>query len=121
VQSVAAPAGPTPEDARGRFNNVDLVPGVRLGRGRADLAVTTDRGNDRLRIYRVDPAAPGGPLTDVTDPAAAPVFAADQAGARYPRGLLVVQDGHDTPGDGDTAGTDFTFVDLGDVKDALDG
>ncbi|MGP2436255.1 phytase [Streptomyces sp. JW3] len=79
VQSVAAPAGPTPEDAPGRFNNVDLVPGVRLGRGRADLAVTTDRGNDRLRIYRVDPAAPGGPLTDVTDPAAAPVFAADQA------------------------------------------
>ncbi|MEU4658693.1 phytase [Streptomyces sp. NPDC023723] len=79
VQSVAAPAGPTPEDAPGRFNNVDLVPDVRLGRDRADLAVTTDRGNDRLRIYRIDPAAPGGPLTDVTDPAAAPVFSADQA------------------------------------------
>ncbi|MFK0115422.1 phytase [Streptomyces sp. NPDC090994] len=79
VQSIAAPAGPTPEDAPGRFNNVDLVHGVKLGTGRADLAVTTDRGNDRLRIYRIDPSSPAGPLTDVTDPAAAPVFSADQA------------------------------------------
>ncbi|GGS64516.1 phytase [Streptomyces griseoviridis] len=79
VQSIAAPAGPTPDAAPGRFNNVDLVQGMKLGGHRADLAVTTDRGNDRLRVYRIDPAAPGGPLTDVTDPAAAPVFSAGQA------------------------------------------
>ncbi|WP_373566921.1 phytase [Streptomyces griseicoloratus] len=79
VQSIAAPPAPGPDDAPGRFNNVDLVHGLRLTTGRADLAVTTDRGSDRLRIYRVDPAAPGRPLTDVTDPAAAPVFSADQA------------------------------------------
>jgi 3-phytase len=79
VQSVAAPAGPGPDDAPGRFNNVDLVHGLRLSTGRADLAVTTDRGNDRLRVYRIDPSRPGRPLTDVTDPAAAPVFSADQA------------------------------------------
>lgn len=79
VQSVAAPAGPGAGDAPGRFNNVDLVRGMRLSTGRADLAVTTDRGNDRLRFYRVDPAAPGGPLTDVTDPSAGPVFSAGQA------------------------------------------
>ncbi|MCF4136880.1 phytase [Streptomyces sp. Tue 6430] len=79
VQSLAAPAGPGPGDAPGRYNNVDVVRGLKLSTGRADLAVTTDRGNDRLRIYRIDPASPGRPLSDVTDPAAAPVFSADQA------------------------------------------
>ncbi|MFD5256013.1 phytase [Streptomyces bobili] len=79
VQSLAAPAGPGAEDAPGRFNNVDVVQGLKLSTGRADLAVTTDRGNDRLRFYRIDPASPRRPLTDVTDPAAAPVFSADQA------------------------------------------
>ncbi|MFD7136230.1 phytase [Streptomyces sp. NPDC059894] len=79
VQSVSAPAGPGAEDAPGRFNNVDLVQGIRLSNGKADLAVTTDRGNDRLRFYRIDPGTTGSPLTDVTDPAAAPVFSADQA------------------------------------------
>jgi 3-phytase len=79
VQSIAAPAGPGAEDAPGRFNNVDLVHGLRLSTGRADLAVTTDRGNDRLRVSRIDPRTPGRPLTDVTDPAAAPVCSADQA------------------------------------------
>ncbi|MEE1789609.1 phytase [Streptomyces sp. BE308] len=78
VQSVPAPAAPGPEDAPGRFNNVDLVHGLRLGSGRTDLAVTTDRGHDRLRVYRIDPNRPGGPLTDVTDPAAPRVFSAGQ-------------------------------------------
>ncbi|MFG2982231.1 phytase [Streptomyces sp. NPDC048258] len=79
VQAVPAPSGPAPGDAPGRFNNVDLVHGLRLSTGRVDLAVTSDRGNDRLRFYRIDPARPGGPLTDVTDPAVRPVFSADQA------------------------------------------
>ncbi|MFI9150068.1 phytase [Streptomyces sp. NPDC053367] len=79
VQSIPAPAGPGEDDAPGRFNNVDLVQGMRLSGGRADLAVVSDRGNDRLRIYRIDRDRPGGPLTDVTDPAARPVFSADQA------------------------------------------
>ncbi|CCK31792.1 secreted hydrolase [Streptomyces davaonensis JCM 4913] len=78
VQSLPAPAGPTPDDAPGRFNNVDLVQGLKLSTGRADLAVTSDRGNDRLRFYRIDRDRAGGPLTDVTDPAAPPVFSADQ-------------------------------------------
>lgn len=78
VQTVPAPAGPAPGAAPGRFNNVDLVHGLKLSTGRADLAVTSDRGTDRLRFYRIDPGRPGGPLADVTDPAAAPVFSGDQ-------------------------------------------
>ncbi|MFH9265937.1 phytase [Streptomyces sp. NPDC017546] len=79
VQSLPAPAAPGPDDAPGRFNNVDLVHGLRLSPGRpADLAVTSDRGHDRLRIHRIDPSRPGRPLTDVTDPAAPLVFSADQ-------------------------------------------
>ncbi|MFG2295996.1 phytase [Streptomyces sp. NPDC048603] len=79
VQSLPAPAGPGADDAPGRFNNVDLVHGMRLTAGRADIAVVTDRGNDRLRFYRIDRNRPQGPLTDITDPAARPVFSADQA------------------------------------------
>ncbi|AXE24512.1 hydrolase [Streptomyces globosus] len=78
IQSVPAPAGPGADDAPGRFNNVDLVHGMRLAGGRADVAVVTDRGNDRLRIYRIDRDRPGGPLTDVTDPGVQPVFSTGQ-------------------------------------------
>lgn len=79
VQSLPAPAAPGPDHAPGRFNNVDLVQGLRLSPGgTADLAVTSDRGHDRLRIHRIDPSRPGGPLTDVTDAAAPRVFSADQ-------------------------------------------
>ncbi|KOG31114.1 phytase [Streptomyces resistomycificus] len=79
VQSLPAPRPPAEGAAPGRFNNVDLALGVRTRAGRADVAVVSDRGRDRLRIYRVDPSRPGGPLTDITDPAAAPVFSADEA------------------------------------------
>ncbi|ORT55579.1 phytase [Streptomyces sp. CB03238] len=78
VQSVPAPPAAGPDDAPGRFNNVDLVHGLRLPSGRADVAVTTDRGHDRLRIHRIAPGRAAGPLTDITDPAAPPVFSANQ-------------------------------------------
>ncbi|WIV57008.1 phytase [Amycolatopsis nalaikhensis] len=58
------PAGPG-----GRFNNVDVV---------GDLAVVSDRGRDRIRVFRIDPAAPQV-LRDVTDPAAPPVFSASES------------------------------------------
>ncbi|MFJ8769232.1 phytase [Streptomyces clavifer] len=79
VQSVPAPPAASEDDAPGRFNNVDLVTGLRMPAGRTDVAVVSDRGNDRLRVYRIDPSRPGRPLKDVTDPAAAPVFSKDQA------------------------------------------
>ncbi|HEY9371138.1 phytase [Streptomyces sp.] len=78
VQSITPPPAEGEDDAPGRFNNVDLVHGLRLSSGRADLAVTSDRGHDRLRFYRIDRDRPGGPLTDVTDPAAPAVFSKDQ-------------------------------------------
>ncbi|WP_425244639.1 phytase [Streptomyces citrinus] len=74
VQSLPAPAAPGPDDAPGRFNNVDLVHSARL----SDLAVTSDRGSDRLRVYRIDRDRAGGPLTDVTDPKAPRIFSASQ-------------------------------------------
>ncbi|WP_055549284.1 phytase [Streptomyces kanamyceticus] len=98
VQSVAAPPATGPDDAPGRFNNVDLVHDLKLSAGasgRADLAVTSDRGHDRLRFYRIDRDRTGGPLTDVTDPAAPPVFSADQAEINEQRtayGLATWQD-----------------------------
>ncbi len=95
VQTVAPPSPAAEDDAPGRFNNVDLVTGLRTPSGRADVAVVSDRGNDRLRIYRVDPSQPGGPLKDVTDPGAAPVFSSGQAEINEQRtayGLATWQD-----------------------------
>ncbi|MEW2386799.1 phytase [Streptomyces venezuelae] len=95
VQSVAAPPAEGDDDAPGRFNNVDLVRGLKLSSGAADLAVTSDRGHDRLRFYRIDRDRSGGPLSDVTDPAAPPVFSADQAEINEQRtayGLATWQD-----------------------------
>ncbi|MFD3541431.1 phytase [Streptomyces sp. NPDC058662] len=78
VQSVPAPPPAAAGDAPGRFNNVDIIPGLRLASGPADVAVVSDRGHDRLRFYRIDPSRPGAPLTDVTDAASPAVFSADQ-------------------------------------------
>ncbi|KOG11794.1 MULTISPECIES: phytase [Streptomyces] len=78
VQAIAAPPAAREGGAPGRFNNVDLVHDMRLTSGRADLAVTSDRGHDRLRFYRIDRDRAGGPLGDVTDPAAPAVFSQDQ-------------------------------------------
>ncbi|GIF09530.1 phytase [Actinoplanes siamensis] len=68
IQSIATPEG-------GRFNNVDLISGFTLGEQRVDLAVVTDRGLDKLRIYRISPAG----LTDVTSADAPLLFARGQA------------------------------------------
>jgi 3-phytase len=70
VQSIATPAG-------GRFNNVDVVTGFRLGKRLTDLAVVTDRGRDQLRLYRINPAT--SRLEDVTVADPPLLFSADQA------------------------------------------
>lgn len=79
VQSLPAPPPPRDGDKPGRFNNVDLITGLRFPDGRRDVAVVSDRGRDQLRVYRIDPERPTAPLVDVTDEAAAPpVFSAGQ-------------------------------------------
>jgi 3-phytase len=69
------PAQPCPGsesgETFGRFNNVDIAYNVALGTGRharrADVAVVSDRGCDRLRFYRIVAGRPEGPLVDITD------------------------------------------------------
>jgi len=81
VQPEAA-TSPCPGSASGetfgRLNNVDIVYGVRMRRDgrwrRVDLAVVTDRGCDRLRIFAIEPGRAGGPLVDVTAPDAPRIF-----------------------------------------------
>ncbi len=74
VQSLPAPAPSAGGDMPGRFNNVDLITGLRFPDGRHDVAVVSDRGRDQLRIYRIDPKRPAAPLVDVTDETAAPLI-----------------------------------------------
>jgi 3-phytase len=82
VQSIAAPSPPRPTDAPGRFNNVDIVYGFQLRGRTVDLAVTTDRGSDKLRIYEIDPTRIRQglkPLLDITDSKAGFIFSKTQA------------------------------------------
>jgi 3-phytase len=47
-----------------RYNNVDLVYNFKLGNVRADIAVATDRANDTLVVFRINPIT--RKLTDIT-------------------------------------------------------
>lgn len=66
VQALPVPPSPAPGLATGRFNNVDLLHGVQFPDGKADVAVVSDRGRDRIRTYRMNPGNLAAPLTDVT-------------------------------------------------------
>ncbi|MFE9643632.1 phytase [Streptomyces sp. NPDC006365] len=81
LQHIAAPAAPGPDAESGRFNNVDVVYGFDLGGKKTDLALVSDRGRDRIRIYAIDPKAVAEgrpPLTDVTAATVSPVFSASE-------------------------------------------
>ncbi len=59
-----------------RYNNVDLVYGFKLDGQSVDLAITSDRENDTLAIFKVDPTT--RKLTNVTDDKiAASIFGVD--------------------------------------------
>lgn len=57
LQDIPAPGRPAPGAAKGRFNNVDIVYGARVGGSARDLAIVTDRGWDRIRTFVIDPVA----------------------------------------------------------------
>ena len=62
----------------GRYTDVDIAYDVRLGSGpkapRADVAIVSDRGCDRVRFFKIDLEDPDGPLVDVTSPKVPRVF-----------------------------------------------
>ncbi|MFF5206591.1 phytase [Streptosporangium sp. NPDC000396] len=82
LQHLPASAAPGKDDEPGRLNNVDVVYGHPSRSERRDIFVASDRGSDKLRVYRIDPSKAGqgqAPLTDITDPAAPFVFNTTQA------------------------------------------
>ncbi|KGN39252.1 phytase [Knoellia subterranea] len=80
LQSVAASAAPRADGVDGRYNNVDIAYGFRLGGRTVDVAVVSDRYNDQLRFFVIDPAgaAAGTPLLEVTAPEQAFLFNPDR-------------------------------------------
>ncbi len=101
LQRIPAPAAPAPGAEPGRFNNVDVLQGVAVGDRTVDIAVTTDRGRDRLRIYAIDPRgaqAGAQALTDITSDAAPRLFspteeAVDEQRTGYGMALWADPDG----------------------------
>ncbi|WP_026424417.1 phytase [Actinokineospora inagensis] len=92
LQHFAPPPAPTPDAEAGRFNNVDVVQAARVGRRTLDLAVVSDRGRDRIRVYAIDRS---GVLTDVTTATPPRAFSATEAEVddqRTAYGLAVVPD-----------------------------
>lgn len=82
LQHIPTPPAPAPDTEAGRFNNVDILQGARIGGRTLDIAVVSDRGRDRLRIYSIDPR--GAPamdraLTEITTANPALVFSPDEA------------------------------------------
>ena len=81
LQHIDTPPPPAEGLEAGRFNNVDVLGEVDVAGLPAQLAVVTDRGRDRLRIYAIDAAgveAGDGVLTDVTVDDAPRLFSATE-------------------------------------------
>ncbi|WP_416904538.1 phytase [Micromonospora echinospora] len=68
LQSLPATEAPRGDGAVGRYNNVDIAYGVRLAGRPVDVAVVSDRYNDQIRFFAIDPAGATAhtPLTEVT-------------------------------------------------------
>jgi 3-phytase len=91
VQHIEPRPAPGEDDAPGRYNNVDLVTGFKLGGETVDLAVASDRGMDKLGVFAIE----DGELVDVTDPDEDPIFSASQEeinGEHTAYGLATWQD-----------------------------
>ncbi len=72
-----------------RLNNVDVVYGFPLNGSAVDLAVFSDRINDTLYIYRIDPEAPTDPLTLVSANLSTHIFPGSARGADTAYGLCL--------------------------------
>ncbi|MFD2026703.1 phytase [Promicromonospora aerolata] len=81
LQSVAATAAPRADGVPGRYNNVDIAYGLDVDGRPTDVAVVSDRYNDQIRFFAIDPAGAGAttPLTEVTAPELEFLFSPDRA------------------------------------------
>ena len=70
LQSVGATRAPRADGVAGRYNNVDIAYGMRLDGSVTDVAVVSDRYNDQLRFFVIDPrgSMADRPLREVTAP-----------------------------------------------------
>lgn len=80
IQSIAATPAPRSDGVEGRYNNVDIAYGLALGDATVDVAVVSDRYNDQLRFWVIDPAGSDAsfPLTEITAPEQAFLFNPDR-------------------------------------------
>jgi 3-phytase len=82
LQSLPATPAPQPDAVDGRYNNVDIAYGLEIADEAIDVAVVSDRFNDTLRFFWIDPdgAAADTPLTEITAPGQPFLFQPDRAG-----------------------------------------
>nr|BFF19121.1 hypothetical protein GCM10025730_26420 [Promicromonospora thailandica] len=80
LQSVPATPAPRADGVPGRYNNVDIAHGLRVDGRTRDVAVVSDRYNDQVRFFAIDPAgsAAATPLTEVTAPEQEFLFSPDR-------------------------------------------
>lgn len=74
-------------DGIDRPNNVDVEYGLPLGDGMADIAVLTERLQNRLRVFRIFPNE--GMLQDVSSNGGIPVFDGEPGEAALPMGVAL--------------------------------
>jgi 3-phytase len=70
-----------------RPNNVDVEYGLRLGGGRVDIAVVTERYQRRLRVFRIAPDGSG--IADISSPDNLRVFAGADGDEGAPMGVAL--------------------------------
>lgn len=96
LQSLPATPAPRADGVPGRYNNVDIAYGLDVDGAATDVAVVSDRYNDQVRFFAIDPAGAdaGTPLTEVTAPELDFLFSPDRetvAEDRTAYGLAVYQ------------------------------
>jgi 3-phytase len=81
IQFIAAEPAPRADGVDGRYNNVDIAYGLKVGSETADVAVVSDRYNDQLRFFAIDAAGADAPtpLHEVTAPEQTFLFNPDRA------------------------------------------
>ncbi|MBB5786419.1 phytase [Jiangella mangrovi] len=80
LQSLPGTPAPRADGVDGRYNNVDIAYGLRVGGRTVDVAVASDRYNDQLRFFTIDPAGSRAatPLREVTAPEQRFLFSPDR-------------------------------------------